>query len=165
MGEYSHSSHHWIDSLHYFCDLHWSCHEPTEEWKKNYLKSKIWIFDLIIISKKRNDCDRMKSYSVQFSIKGRRVHPLSQPHLFILPPFPSHTPKKPWKDSYPPRVTVWPWQYFKCSIDKDLLYHSDCPLVKELSSSTQRLNLSCQLSVGASHSLLGTMRNPASCLQ
>ena len=66
-------------------DLLWRCHEPTEEIFLNSLNSIIWIHDLII-SKKRNDCGRMKSYSIQLSIKGTEAHPLSQSHPLYSAP-------------------------------------------------------------------------------
>lgn len=45
------------------------------------------------------------------------------------------------------------------------IYHSDCPLVTELSTPTQKLNLSWQLSIGASTSLPGPLRDPETCLE
>lgn len=70
---------------------------PLTHWRNfffNSLNSNIWILDLII-GKKRNDCGRMKLYSIRFSIKEDEAHPISQSHpLYFAPIFSSPIPKK-----------------------------------------------------------------------
>lgn len=70
---------------------------PLTHWRNfflNSLNSNIWILDLII-GKKRNDCGRMKLYSIRFSIKEDGAHPISQSHpLYFAPIFSSPIPKK-----------------------------------------------------------------------
>lgn len=67
---------------------------PLKKFFFNSLNSNIWILDLII-GKKRNDCGRMKLYSIRFSIKEDEAHPISQSHpLYFAPIFSSPIPKK-----------------------------------------------------------------------
>lgn len=76
---------------------------PLKKFFFNSLISIIWILDLII-SKERNDCGRMKSYSIQLSVKGTEAHPLSQSHpLYSAPIFLTYAiaKKKPIKGFSP----------------------------------------------------------------
>lgn len=57
-----------------------------------------------------------------------------------------------------------PWQYFKCNVDEDLLYHSDCPLGKGWSTLTQ--SQACRGSFYCSfYFFVWASEGPESCLE